>query len=80
MFGASRDGMELVGVLLNCPDWFDEAERLMDGCFESYSMVRVLAPAMSAGKIAVEGGKQETAGFAPCRICACRSERAKRRR
>lgn len=63
VFGASRDGMELVGVLLNCPDWFDEAERLMDGCFDSYSMVCVLAPAMSAGKIAVEGGRQEMAGL-----------------
>ena len=63
VFGASRDGMELVGVVLNCPDWFDEAARLMDGCFESYSMVRVLAPTMSAGKIAVEGGRQETAGL-----------------
>lgn len=70
VFGASRDGMELVGVVLNCPDWFDEAARLMDGCFESYSMVRVLAPTMSAGKIAVEGGRQQTA-----QLCAMQNLR-----
>ena len=61
VFGASRDGMEIVGVVLNCSDWFDEAARLMDGCFESYSMVRVLGPTMSAGKIKVVDGRQETA-------------------
>ena len=44
VFGASRDGMELVGVVLGCPDWFDEAERLLDGCFATYGMTRVLGP------------------------------------
>ncbi|MFR2149840.1 MAG: D-alanyl-D-alanine carboxypeptidase family protein [Christensenellales bacterium] len=65
VFGASRDGMELVGVVLNCSDWFDEAERLMDACFETYTMARVLGPTMAAGKIAVEDGRRESA-----RICA----------
>ena len=65
VFGASRDGMELVGVVLNCSDWFDEAERLMDACFETYTMARVLGPTMAAGKIAVEDGRQESA-----RLCA----------
>ena len=57
VFGAARDGMELVGVVLGCGDWFDEAERLMDACFETYSMVNVLGPMKSAGKIAVKGGR-----------------------
>lgn len=65
VFGASRDGMELVGVVLNCSDWFDEAERLMDACFETYTMARVLGPTMAAGKIAVEDGRRESA-----RLCA----------
>ena len=43
VFGASRDGMELVGVVLNCSDWFDEAARLMDACFETYTMARARA-------------------------------------
>ena len=58
VFGASRDGMELVGVVLGCADWFDEAERLLDGCFAAYAMTRVLGPMESAGTIAVTGGKK----------------------
>ena len=65
VFGASRDGMELVGVVLNCSDWFDEAARLMDACFETYTMARVLGPTMAAGKIAVIDGRQANA-----RLCA----------
>ena len=65
VFGASRDGMELVGVVLNCSDWFDEAARLMDACFETYTMARVLGPTMAAGKIAVIDGRQASA-----RLCA----------
>ena len=59
VFGASRDGMELVGVVLGCPDWFNEAERLLDGCFDTYTMTRLLGPLESAGSIAVTGGRQE---------------------
>ena len=59
VFGASRDGMELIGVVLGCGNWFDEAQRLLDGCFDTYSMVSVLGPMKSAGKIAVEGGRQD---------------------
>ena len=58
VFGASRDGMELIGVVLGCADWFDEAERLLDGCFATYAMTRVLGPMESAGTIAVTGGKK----------------------
>ena len=60
VFGASRDGMELVGVLLGCADWFDEAERLMDGCFDTYTMTHMLGPLESAGSLPVTGGRQES--------------------
>ena len=32
----------------------------MDACFETYSMVSVLGPMKSAGRIAVKGGKLDT--------------------
>ena len=63
VFGARRDGMEVIGVVLGCADWFDEAERLMDGCFETYNMARVLGLTESAGQVAVTGGKQESVGL-----------------
>lgn len=36
VFGAERDGMEVIGVVLNCADWFTEAARLMDMAFDQY--------------------------------------------
>ena len=37
VFSAERDGMELIGVVLNCPDWFNEAEKLLDWGFANFS-------------------------------------------
>lgn len=71
VFGAQRDGMEIVGVVLNCADWFDEAERLMDGVFDTYSMTCALGLTQSAGRIAVTDGMQESVG-----LCALSELRA----
>lgn len=38
VFSAERGGMELIGATLNCPDWFNEAERLLDWGFDHFSM------------------------------------------
>jgi len=64
VFGARRDGFELIGAVLGCSDWFDEAARLMDACYEKYDMARVLAPTISAGQMAVTNGKKNT-----CSMC-----------
>lgn len=37
VFSAEREGMELIGVVLNCPDWFEEAEKLLDWGFANFS-------------------------------------------
>ena len=58
VFGALRGGLEMTGVLLGCAEWFDEAARLMDGCFDTYTMARVLGPTLSAGDMPVTGGKK----------------------
>lgn len=62
-FGAQRNGLELVGVVLNCADWFNEAARLMDGCYDTYTMARVLGLGQSAGQIAVTGGDSAQVGL-----------------
>ena len=62
-FGASRDGLELVGALLFCSDWFDEAARLMDSCYAAYAMTRVLGPTMSAGTMCVTDGEKDECGM-----------------
>lgn len=43
VFGAERDGMRIIGVVLNCYDWFNEAARLMDTAFERYERVTMLS-------------------------------------
>ena len=63
-FGADRDGLELVGAVLSCSNWFDEAARLMDICYETYSMTRVLGPTMSAGSMPVTDGEKDS-----CSMC-----------
>lgn len=48
VFGAEQDGMRIIGVVLNCPDWFNEAARLMDVAFDRYEAVTM----MTAGDVA----------------------------
>lgn len=60
VFGAQRAGMEVIGVVLNCSDWFDEAARLMDLGFGQYEMFRALDEGQILRAIPVENGVQET--------------------
>ena len=64
VFGAQREGMELVGVVLGCSDWFDEAARLMDAAFAAYDWVELRRDGAEMGEIAVVGGEKETAQLA----------------
>ena len=59
VFGAERDGMHIIGVVLNCADWFDEAARLMDVAFERFESVTMLEAGDPVGSIPVErsGGR-----------------------
>lgn len=56
VFSAERDGMELIGVVLNCGAWFDEAERLLDWGFEHYSLACAAERGEDCGSVAVAGG------------------------
>lgn len=56
VFGAERDGMRIIGVVLNCADWFDEAARLMDLAFERYEAVTMATCGEYCGTVIIEGG------------------------
>lgn len=43
VFGAERNNLPILGVVLNCGSWFDEAARLMDLAFERYEALPMLA-------------------------------------
>ena len=48
--------MELVGAVLNCGDWFNEAERLLDWGFENYARAEGLGAGEEAAEVPVRGG------------------------
>ena len=62
VFSARRDGMELIGVVMNCGGWFDEAERMLDWGFACYSPAAALAAGQACGQVRVAGGFASSVG------------------
>lgn len=60
VFGAERNGMRIIGVVLNCADWFDEAARLMDEAFARYESVTLLSAGESLRTLPVASSGGET--------------------
>lgn len=56
VFAAERDGLCLIGVVLNCPDWFQEAEKILDAGFASWRMATMLTAGETVRTIPVQGG------------------------
>lgn len=59
VFGARRDGLEVIGVVLNCGDWFNEAARLMDLGFERYEGFTALSEGETVRVLPVTDGRQD---------------------
>jgi len=60
VFGAKRGDLELIGVVLNCANWFDEAARLMDRCFENYTVLEMLSDGDRVRSVPLTGGSSPT--------------------
>ncbi len=60
VFGAERDGLEVIGVVLGCGDWFDEAARLMDMGFNRYEFFTACAEGETLRRLPVNDGVSET--------------------
>ena len=60
VFSAERDGLSLIGVVLNCPTWFDTAETLLDYGFENFHAETALEEGQSAGEAPLRGGASDT--------------------
>jgi D-alanyl-D-alanine carboxypeptidase len=65
VFGARRDGLEVVGVVLNCPDWFDVARSLMDEAFAAYREITLVDAGEAVRAIPVKDGAYAAAEAAP---------------
>ena len=60
IFSAERDGLELIGAVLNCYTWFDTATLMLDFGFENFRMERALERGARAAVLHVEGGELAT--------------------
>ncbi|MCI6376233.1 MAG: D-alanyl-D-alanine carboxypeptidase [Clostridiales bacterium] len=60
VFGARRNGLEVIGVVLNCGDWFNEAARLMDMGFERYECFTALSEGETVRELPITDGTQDT--------------------
>ena len=60
VFSAEREGMELIGAVLSCSNWFEEAERMLDWGFKNYHLEAPLSAGEVACEAAVEGGMAGT--------------------
>ena len=59
MFSAERGGLELIGVVLGCPTWFDTAEAMLDYGFSNFRARTALAEGEPAGVTPVSGGARQ---------------------
>lgn len=58
VFSAEKDGMELIGVVLNCPNMFEDAMALLDYGFENYETAVLAKKGAVIAGIPVHGGEK----------------------
>ena len=54
-----RNGMRLISVVLNCQDMFEESKRMIEKCFDNYSLINLLEPNKYITSVPVENGANE---------------------
>lgn len=60
---ALRDEMQLIGVVLNCPDMFNESMKMLDFGFDNYKMTLLYDKEQSFGKCNIENGSVKSVDF-----------------
>lgn len=66
VFAAERDGMTLIGCVLNCSSWFDTAEMLLDRCFENYTLATPVKAGDVVETVPVTGGRSAFVDIKAC--------------
>lgn len=62
VFAAEREGMRLIGVVLNAPNWFEDAAEILDNGFKNWQMVTLLSEGEAVRALPVKnsGGARVT--------------------
>ena len=58
VFSAERNGMEVIGVVLNCPGMFDDAKAMMNYVFENYETATMVKAGNTIAGVDVAGGEK----------------------
>ena len=56
VFSAEREGLSLIGAVLNCPTWFDTAKVLLDYGFANFRAETALEAGQRVNQLPVKGG------------------------
>ena len=56
MFSAQKDGMTLIGVVLNCSDMFVSAKAMLDYGFNNYELATVVQKGAVVARLTVDNG------------------------
>ena len=59
-FAARREGMLLIGAVLNAPDMWNDAKKILDQGFTAYELHTFLVPGQGVGEISVTGSTKKT--------------------
>ena len=71
VFSAQRDGMELIGTVLNCYDWFDTAARMLDYGFENFRMEHAFDSGQEVARVTVLDGDEASVAAVTGEKLAC---------
>ena len=60
---ATRDGMQLISVVLNAPNWFEDSYHLLNYSFEQYQSYKVIEKDKVLKTVPVKDGKKSETGI-----------------
>lgn len=72
---SSRDGMDLICVVMNAPNWFEDSYKLMDFVYSNYTMTKIAQGQQPLKRVSVSGGEKEFAAVGPRENVVCPVER-----
>ncbi len=65
VFSSEQNGMELIGVVLNCPNMFEDAKAMLDYGFDTFETVAMVKGGAIAARVAVSGGEKSLLELTP---------------
>lgn len=68
---SERDGMELICVVMNAPDWFQDTYKLMDYAYNQYSAVKIAEGQRPLKAVGIRGGDKNFAKIGPKEDILC---------